>query len=239
MTVSAGRKTVAGISRSRNPGRSWWGILFYQVCWTALWLVFTSVYRLRVRGAANIPSDGPLLVVANHQSLIDPPCIGMAFKGRQLNFIARDGLFKNPVFAALIRGLNAVPIKENGSDTAAIRTALEQLGMGRALLIFPEGTRSPDGEIHEFKRGFWLLMSRAKCPVLPVAIEGAYRAFPRGRAWPRVWAQRLTVTVGKPISCDELLAMGPERGLPHLREQVHALRGAGPVESGDEVPRGA
>ncbi|MGD9689638.1 MAG: lysophospholipid acyltransferase family protein [Phycisphaerales bacterium] len=221
MTGSPAR--LGPLSR-RNPGRPRAAILFYELCWSFLWIAFTLIYRLRITGRHNIPRSGPLLVVANHQSHLDPPCIGMAFSHRHLNFIARVGLFSSRLFGLAISTLNAVPIKENGSDTAAIRTALHQLALGRALLIFPEGTRSPDGTIHDFKRGFWLLMSRAKCPVLPVAIDGAFDAYPRGTSLPRLWGQRLAVNIGQIIPYQRLHAMGPEAGLPYLRQVIDDLR---------------
>jgi 1-acyl-sn-glycerol-3-phosphate acyltransferase len=148
----------------------------------------------------------------------------MAFTRRHINFIARGGLFGNPLFGSYIRALNAVPIKETGSDTAAIRTALEQLSKGRIVLLFPEGSRSPDGTLQEFKRGFWLLMSRAKCRVLPMGIDGAFDAWPRGRGLPRLWGSRIAVSIGAPLSHEALMAMGPDQGLPYLRQVVDALR---------------
>jgi len=211
---------------SRNPGRPLWGVLFYECCWSLLWVVLTLFYRLRVVGGERVPRTGPLLVVANHQSFLDPPLVGMGIPGRHLNFIARGGLFSSRLFGGLIRALNAVPIKESGSDTAAIRTALEQLAAGRAVLIFPEGSRTPDGAVHEFKRGAWVLLSRAKCTVVPAAVEGAFDAWPRSglgkRA--RLLGARVAVEFGRPLSHAELAALGPERGLALLRDTIDAMR---------------
>lgn len=200
------------------------GMLFYDAVWLFTWSIATIVYRLRIRGMHNIPTGGPLLVIANHQSHFDPPAVTLAFTRRHINFIARGGLFTNRFFGAYIQALNAVPIKETGSDTAAIRTALAQLAKGRIVLLFPEGSRSPDATLQEFKRGFWLLMSRAKCPVLPMGIDGAYDAWPRCRKLPRLWGRRIAVSIGKPLSHAQLMAMGPKEGLPYLRQLIDNLR---------------
>ncbi len=198
-------------------------MLVYEFFWSLLWVALTLVYRLRVVGGERVPRQGPVLLVANHQSFLDPPLVGMGIPSRHLNFIARGGLFSAKGFGWLITALNAVPIKENGSDTAAIRTALEQLAAGRAVLIFPEGSRSPDGAVHEFKRGAWLLMSRAKCPVVPVAIEGAFDAWPRGGR-PRLWGARVAVEFGEAMSHAELSRLGADEGLALLRGRVEAMR---------------
>lgn len=217
------RQPDAGPTR---PARA----LFYDAAQKLTWLLMVLVYRLRV--ARGKPSDGaprPIaadrayLVIANHQSFFDP-VIAASSVPRRLTFLARASLFKNRLFAALIRSLNAVPLNDEGSDTAAIRTAIEQLKLGRCVLIFPEGTRTPDGAVHPFKRGCWVLLSRAKCDVLPVGIDGAFEAFPRRAKFPAVWGQRLAARVGDPIDSDKLLAMGPDEGLTHLAHTVDALR---------------
>lgn len=210
--------------RQRNPGRGFIPMLSYQVSWLLSRLVFALVYRLRVSGQENMPASGPVLLVPNHQSNLDPIVAGMPFFRRHINFIAKSGLFKNPIFGGYIRSLNAVPIKQGTADLGAIRLAIDQLAMGRVLLIFPEGSRTPDGAMHPFKRGAWLILSKAKCPVLPVAIEGAYDAFPRGTSRPRLWGRRIAVRVGKPIPAEELLAMGDQAGLEHIRTVIESMR---------------
>lgn len=208
--------------RARNPGRSLAGVAAYAACAFAAHLLCVLLWRYRRWGAAHVPASGPLLVVSNHQSHLDPVLVGLSVHPRQMNFLARATLFV-PGFGAIIRLLNAVPLKQGESDTAAIRTALEQLAMGRAVLVFPEGSRTPDGAMHPFKRGVWLLLSRAACPVLPIAVEGAYDAMPRGQALPRVGGP-VAVLIGEPIDSASLRAMGSDAALEHLAERVEALR---------------
>ncbi|MBC7833725.1 MAG: 1-acyl-sn-glycerol-3-phosphate acyltransferase [Phycisphaerales bacterium] len=211
-------------SRDEQVVRSRGARVVYELVWRASRALFRFFYRLDIRGEQNIPREGALLVVANHQSHLDPPAVAMAFRKRPLFFLARGGLFKNRVFGWLIRTLNSIPIGEGKGETAGIRVSLEALDAGRALLVFPEGSRSPDGELKEFKRGMWLLVSRARCDVLPVAIEGAFGAWPRHRPRPSLFGHRIRINIGVPVSATDLLAFGPDAGLAHLAAIVDGLR---------------
>src|SRR6185369_9945170 len=123
-----------------------------------------------------------------------------------------------------LRGVGCIPIKEDAGDAGAMRMAIEQLKRGRVVVIFPEGSRSPDGALHEFKRGVWLLMMRSGVPVLPAAVEGCFDAWPRSRKFPKLFGQRVAVSFGTPISPADLKALGPEAGLKRLATEVDSLR---------------
>ncbi|MBX3358058.1 MAG: 1-acyl-sn-glycerol-3-phosphate acyltransferase [Phycisphaeraceae bacterium] len=214
--------------------------LVYDFCWRLCLTILSLLYRLRIDGAEHIPDSGPLLVVANHQSHFDPPAIGMAFRRRLLNFLAREGLFSNRLFGWLIRTLGSIPLSETHGDTGAMRTSIDALKAGSALLVFPEGSRCNDGSIASFKRGIWLLLSRAKCDVLPVAIEGAFDAWPRTRKSPHLFGRRIAIRVGPVIPHTQLAAMKPDEGLDFLRTTIDSLRLAARerlrAESGDRYP---
>jgi 1-acyl-sn-glycerol-3-phosphate acyltransferase len=210
--------------RALDPSRPLKEVLFYRLCYWLVLIAFTLVYRVRIQGATNIPATGGLLIVANHQSHLDPPLVGIGIRGRNMAAIARQGLFKNPVMGLLLRSLGVIPIRENEGDAGAIRAGIAQLKEGRVVVIFPEGSRSPDGAMVAFKRGAWLLMARAQVPVVPAAVEGCFDAWPRGRALPRVFGQRCAVRFGEPIAFETLKAMGPDAGLEHLAREVDAIR---------------
>src|SRR6185369_13638676 len=123
-----------------------------------------------------------------------------------------------------LRGVGCIPIKEDAGDAGAMRMAIEQLKRGRVVVIFPEGSRSPDGALHEVKRGVWLLMMRSGVPVLPAAVEGCFDAWPRSRALPHFFGHRIAVGFGQPVPFADLKAMGSEKGLARLAAEVETLR---------------
>ncbi|MFW6189672.1 MAG: lysophospholipid acyltransferase family protein [Planctomycetota bacterium] len=125
-----------------------------------------------------------LLVASNHQSFWDPVLIGTGVK-RPLHFLARRTLFEAPGFGRMIRGLNAHPVRRGAVDSEALRTVLRLLRRGEPLVMFPEGTRSHDGELGEFKSGVAGIAARCDVPILPVCVEGAWQNWPRHRSLPR------------------------------------------------------
>lgn len=201
---------------------SWWRVAFYNVSRAILALTWTVIMRPRALGVGNVPMKGSVLIASNHQSYLDPPMLG-AFVPRRIDYVARAGLFKWKPFAWLISAFNAIPIRENEGDSQAIRLILQRLSEGRAVLIFPEGTRTNDGAMGEFKRGVALLVRKANCPVVPAAIEGAFDAWPRGKG-PRPKGWRVYVAYGKPIPADELMKDGPDAALRRLEREIDAMR---------------
>lgn len=197
--------------------------LVYAACRVVVTLLATLLYRHRVYGASNVPLEGAALLVANHQSHLDPPIIAVSTPRTQW-ILARVGLFRNRFFGWLIRTLMALPIDESAGDIRAIRQATEKLEMGEALCLFPEGSRSPDGAMRPFKRGAVLLIRRSRCPIVPVAVEGCFDAFPRGARLPRLFGQRTGVMFGRPIAHDDLMREGADAALERLEREVDALR---------------
>lgn len=213
--------------RSKRPGTPLLQMLFYGAIRRSVRILFAIFYRARVIGAEKVPKSGPLLLVANHQSYLDPPLVGSTVYTRHIDFIARLGLFKaSGFFGWLIATLNSIPIKEEGSDTAAIKEVLRRLQDSRAVLIFPEGSRSETGRMDDFKRGVAVLVKRAKCPVLPIAVEGCFDAWPRGTSRPRLFGARVAIHYGDPIPYEELMAHGADQALIRLHDQIDDMRRA-------------
>lgn len=210
--------------RAKRPGTSLGNLLVYEGMRRLLAMTVRVLYRPVVQELARVPLTGPVLLAANHQSFLDPPVIGFAVTRRHMDYVARAGLFASPVFGGLIRALNSIPISEEGADAAAIREILRRLEAGRAVLIFPEGSRTTDGAMHDFKRGVAVLVRRSSCPVMPVAIEGVFDAWPRSARWPRVFGCRVAVRYGVPIPHDELLRDGPDAALDRLKREIDAMR---------------
>lgn len=210
--------------RGGDPDRPLAQVLFYRLCAWVVLAFFVLVYRARVYGAERIPARGGLLVIANHQSHFDPPLVGVALLPRHAAMIARQSLFRFPL-GLMLRGFGAIPIKDDEGDAGAMRAAIAQLSAGRVVVIFPEGSRTPDGRMQPFKRGVWLLMTRARATVLPAAVDGCFEVFPRTARRPRLFSRRLAVAFGEPLAFETLKAMGSEAGLAELARRVETLRG--------------
>lgn len=210
--------------RRRLPGRSALNVITWWIgVSTFVHIVLLTLYGLKRYGKERIPAHGPAIYVANHQSHLDPPILGVLVADRPFTSLARATLFRNPQFGWLIRQLGAIPLKQGESDTAAMKQALKELQAGRRVLIFPEGSRTPDGTIHPFQRGVMLLIKRAGVPVIPLAVDGAYDIWPTHRRYPRLTG-RIGVMAGPPIEADALLENGPDAGLEHLRQTIETMR---------------
>ncbi|MBL1216793.1 MAG: 1-acyl-sn-glycerol-3-phosphate acyltransferase [Planctomycetes bacterium] len=205
-----------------NPGQPPLSILAYEATRLCAYSVFSWLYDLRIFGADQIPDSGPLLIVSNHQSHLDPPLMTMLSRRHQY-FMARSTLFGQPAFAGLIRLMHAIPLDQSRGDTRSFKTALEHLGLGRLICIFPEGSRSESGAVDEFKPGVGLLIKRAKVPVVPVAIEGAFDIWPRTQRLPKLRG-RIHMKIGPVVAFDELKAAGARGSLQLLSERIDAMR---------------
>jgi 1-acyl-sn-glycerol-3-phosphate acyltransferase len=148
------------------------------------------------QGRQHVPPTGPALLVANHSSVLDPALVA-GVTPRPVAFLAKAELFRIPLFGRLIRALNAHPVRREGGDPAALRTGLRVLEHGDILLVFPEGTRGPEGVLRPGKAGAGMLAVRSGAPVVPIYIRGSGQALPRGHRFPR--PAKVTVTFGPPL----------------------------------------
>lgn len=145
------------------------------------YLLFVLIFRLKVTGLGNVPSNGGAIICANHSSFLDPVILAVALP-REVHHMARDTLFRNPIFAKLITALNAFPIKREGFSRKGFRMAKDLLNKGKIIIVYPEGSRSLNGRLGEAKTGIGMLVVMASgIPVIPVRIIGANKALPRGR----------------------------------------------------------
>lgn len=200
--------------------------LLYHAAYLTHHTVMTLGFSLRVAGRENMPLEGPALVVANHQSFLDPPMVGLAVR-RELIYLARKTLFRNPYFAAFIRAFNAVPIDQEGVGKEGLKTILGQLDRGRAVLVFPEGERTWDGRMLPLKPGIQLLIKRARAPLVPVGIAGAYQAWPRWRKYPipaplfcPASDRCCAVVIGRPLDARQFAELPREQALPALFDKI-------------------
>jgi 1-acyl-sn-glycerol-3-phosphate acyltransferase len=189
--------------------KRWWYDGLRVLCRTFAVVLF----RIRCFGRDRAPATGGALVLANHQSHLDPVFVGMAFN-RRLSYLARDSLFGFPPFRWLINSLDAIPIDREGLGLSGLKETLRRLKRGELVLMFPEGTRTPDGDLQPFRPGFCAVARRAGVPLLPVAVDGAFAAWPRTRRFPRPAAVR--VCLAPPLLPEEIARLSDEK----LTEQI-------------------
>lgn len=160
-------------------------------------------------GAENIPLAGPFVVAANHASFLDPYLIGYTSLQREVGFMAKEELFRIPLFGPFIRRCGAFPVKRGQRDTEGIQRFHDFLHEGKPLVIFVEGTRTLDGELQPAKKGSGMLLYNAQVPVIPAYIGGTYHCWPKGKLFPR--PGRTSVTYGPAIALQDLYRENPEK----------------------------
>ena len=203
----------------------------YALSWIVINLIFRVYFRGRVFGRENMPKTGPALMACNHQSFLDPVMIAQPF-WREFWFVARDSLFKNRLFGAFIAHNNALPIRRGEGDITAFKTIIRLLRRGFPVVIFPEGTRSRDGSLRPMNPNSFEVAKRAKAPIIPVLIYGAYEAFPRGAKFPR--PKRISLVYLEPLNQDTIAALTTQQVAAKVDAQLASAmqrlqRGAAPV----------
>ncbi|MBQ8618387.1 MAG: 1-acyl-sn-glycerol-3-phosphate acyltransferase [Clostridia bacterium] len=173
-----------------RPGRSW----FYQLAVGVLGAATKVLFFARVEGKENIP-DGPCVIMGNHRAWIDPFCLAMCARDREIRFMGKKELWGNKIFAWIAKQVRGIPVDRGSADMASIRMSMTVLKAGHTLGIFPEGTRTKGDGMMPLQGGASLLALRSKCPVVPVYIDGEYKLF-----------RPVVVRVGKPVEMDDLLA---------------------------------
>lgn len=162
---------------------STWKEIWYDGWFAVMASLFTGAFSYRSSGSQHVPRQGPLLIVANHQSFLDPILVGLAVR-RHLSYLARKSLYRHHSFAWFIRTLNAVAVDQEGFARDGLMTVIDLLKKGRGVTIFPEGERTMTGAMNPLRPGIHLILRKAPCQILPVGIAGAYDAWPRWRAYP-------------------------------------------------------
>lgn len=171
--------------------------------------------RLRVAGLEHVASTGPLLIVANHTSYLDPAVVGRACP-RQVHFFIKRSVWRTRGLNWFFRGMDSIPVAEDARDTTGLRRALRHLAAGDVVGVFPEGGRTPGGEAGPARVGAGLLAVRTGCPVIPVGIRGAFRSMPPGVVVPR--PVRIDVVFGRSFLVE------PGRGREVLEEATDLMQ---------------
>jgi 1-acyl-sn-glycerol-3-phosphate acyltransferase len=208
---------TAGPDRSL-ANRTWQAFLKFVTRLTAV-----EALNIRTFGRELVPATGGGLVLSNHQSNLDPIIIGLSCE-RRLNYLARTTLFNSRAFRLLVAALDAIPIDREGTGLGGLKETLKRIKRGEYVLIFPEGTRTPDGEVHAIKPGFCAIARRGKVPLVPVALDGAFDAWPRQRKLPR----RAVIHVhwGEPITPHQVEQLTDEQLVALVETRIRACHAA-------------
>ena len=175
------------------------------------------LFDLKTYGRENVPDKGGVLLVANHQSYLDPVLVSVQLK-RPVSFLARATLFENPYFSWVIRSLHAFPVDLGEGDVGAVKELIRQLNAGHVVNIYPEGSRTKDGTIGEIEKGVALIVRKAKAAVVPVVIDGSFRSWPKGRKL--FGPAPIRVIYGEPL---ELEGMKGEQIVREIQKALHSL----------------
>ena len=151
----------------------------WKCCQVFARIMCAVMFDLKVYGIKHVPAEGGVLLVSNHQSYLDPVLLAVKL-GRPMSYMAKSELFKNPIFAWLIRSLHAFPLRQGKGDKGAIEETIRRLQEGHLLAVFPEGTRTEDGNLQPIQRGVALVVRRAAVPIVPVVLDGSFQSWPKG-----------------------------------------------------------
>ncbi len=175
----------------------------YYLAWILSRTIYRLYFRVKVFDSKNVPATGPVILAANHGSFLDPPLVGLGLD-RDIHYLARESLFRYPGAGAILRSWNVVPVDRDGDGGSGLKAILNRLLKGEGILLFPEGTRTPDGQLQKARSGVGLVVIKTKAPVIPVRVFGTYDAFGRRHWLPRPKA--VAVKYGRPLDLSALRA---------------------------------
>jgi len=189
--------------------------LIYRVGWLMSRFSFALYFRGRVYHPERVPLTGPVILASNHASFLDPPFVGAGLK-RDIHYLARESLFHSRVLGAILRSVNCVPVDRDGGGAAGLRAILDRLLAGGGIILFPEGTRTRDGQLQSARSGIGLTVIKSNAPVVPVRVFGTYEAYGRHLKFPR--PRPVAVKYGQPMLFEKFRAEARTCSKPRLKE---------------------
>ncbi len=187
---------------------TYWNRVFYFFVKWFFFIALKIYNRLSIRWTSSLPQRN-VIVVANHASNLDPVIMGAVFP-RRLRYLAKEELFKPFIFGNMVRALGSIPVRKSDSQSAgtALRTFLKLLESGENVLIFPEGSRSLNGELQPLEGGVALIALKSGAPIIPSFISGTFEAMPPGSRW--VKPLHLSIVFGDTIDSVKYIPFGKE-----------------------------
>lgn len=197
----------------------------YRAILFLAWCYFKIFYRHRIYGLEHFYPEAAI-IAGNHSSYYDPPILSISWP-EEVHFLAREGLFKNPLFGGLIRKLNAHPVSGDASDIGVFKLVCELLAERKKIILFPEGKRGDSEELDVLKPGIAMLVSRSKSAVIPAYIHGSFLIWNRFHKLPKLWGKTACV-FGTPILWSDFAHLDKKEGqkalTAKLTESIRALQ---------------
>jgi 1-acyl-sn-glycerol-3-phosphate acyltransferase len=199
---------------------------WYRFGYLTSQLIAKTLFSFKVVHRERIIEEGGAILAMNHESYLDPPLAGIACR-RELHYLARKTLQKWPILGPILPDLNVIPVDQERADMSALKTVIKLVRAGRATVVFPEGSRTLDGQLQPAQPGLGLIIAKTLAPVVPMRIFGAHKAFPRGGK-PRPFTP-ITLVIGEPIhfTKDDLIGSGRElyqRLSERVMERIAAIQ---------------
>ena len=189
----------------------------YFLGWSFFRIYSFLYHRRKVFNRERVPMEGGVIIAANHLSFLDPIFVGSSTK-RVIHYLARESAFNSKIGGAILRSWNSIPVDRDGGGAKGLRMILQRLKEGGAIMMFPEGTRSPDGTPQPARPGIGLMIGKSTAPVLPVRIFGSYEAYGRHLKFPR--PKKVKVKFGEPMDFKELREEA-KKSSPDRRKEVY------------------
>jgi 1-acyl-sn-glycerol-3-phosphate acyltransferase len=177
--------------------------LVYFAGWVSFRLLFFLYFRWRVFNPERVPLQGPAILACNHASFLDPPLVGAGVH-RAIHYLARENLFRFPVLGWILRNWQVVPVDREGGGAKGLKAILDQLLAGGIIILFPEGTRTRDGNLQPARPGIGLTVIKSTAPVVPVRVFGTFQAYGRHMRVPH--PHQVSVKYGRPMLFEQLRA---------------------------------
>ena len=188
--------------------------IIYRIGWMGFRALYALYFRWRVLHPEHVPETGAVLLASNHASFLDPPLVGSGLH-RECSFLARDTLFRFGLSRWLLNHWQAVPLDRDGGGASGMKRIVAALNNGRAVILFPEGTRTRDGQLQPVRSGVGMIVIKSEAPVVPVRVWGTFEAYGRAVRFPK--PVRVTVKYGEPLHFRELRAEAKECSKERLK----------------------
>ena len=187
----------------------------YFLGWSFYRCLFATYFRWHVYHPERVPATGPVILASNHATFLDPPLIGSGVK-RDINYMARKSLFRYPGIGSILRAVQAVPVDRDGGGAAGLKAILDRLNAGGGIVLFPEGTRTKDGNLQPARSGIGLIVAKSQAPVIPTRVFGTFDA-----QWKRIKLlrpPRLAIKYGHSMMFEKLRAEAKDCPKARLKE---------------------